>query len=128
MRPPAHFVMLLVAMAGCAAPREPPREPPPAPVVPAVRPEPEPTLAGNDILVYPVKNGRAQDLADTLLPLLQAMYGPGVRIVAHAPSNKLLVYLPPREDRQQFVGAGGARSPAVSPPVPPVPPARPAPR
>ena len=63
-------------------------------------------------LVYPVRWGRAEDLAITLEPYLQSLYGPGVRVVPQSQSNKLLIYVPPRREReiQRRPASYGARS------------------
>jgi hypothetical protein len=67
------------------------------------------TSWGRRTLLYPVRWGRAEDLAETLAPILERMYGPGARIVAQRPSNSLLIVLPERDEllrRRQ----GGARA------------------
>ena len=65
----------------------------------------------NRTLIYPVQWLRAEDLSDTLLALLEARYGPGIRIIPHAESNHLLIYLPPFADWQ---GGGPAGRPPGS--------------
>jgi len=45
-------------------------------------------------LVYPVAWGRADELAATLEPIIQARYGPEARVVAHSPSNRLFIHIP----------------------------------
>ncbi len=55
----------------------------------------------NDYLIYPVKWGRAEDVAQTIEPLLRSRYGPDVRVIPHVPTNKLLIYLPPEHLRQR---------------------------
>ncbi|MBI4606066.1 MAG: hypothetical protein HY721_29215 [Planctomycetes bacterium] len=72
----------------------------------------EPAVRVNRTLVYPVRHGRAEDLAVTLEPLLVAMYGPGVRVVPHVHTNRLLIYVPPREERE-MVRQGPAGQPAA---------------
>jgi hypothetical protein len=64
----------------------------------------------NRTLIYPVQWGRAEDLAETLQPLLEASYGPGVRVIPHVATNHLLIYLPPRE---VLDSPGGGRMPAT---------------
>ena len=64
----------------------------------------------NRTLIYPVQWGRAEDLAETLQPLLEASYGPGVRVIPHVATNHLLIYLPPRE---VLDSPGGGRLPAT---------------
>jgi hypothetical protein len=44
--------------------------------------------------VYPVRWGRAEDLAVTLEPILDRIYGPGARIVVQRESNSLLIVFP----------------------------------
>jgi len=70
----------------------------------------------NRILIYPVRYGRAEDLAITL----ETLY-PGARIVPQLSTNKLLIYLPPREDqeaslRQQSGPTGRSRTRSARPP------------
>ncbi|HZN59020.1 MAG TPA: secretin N-terminal domain-containing protein, partial [Planctomycetota bacterium] len=60
-------------------------------------PEPEPIVRVNRTLIYPMHWTRAEDLAPTLEAVLQSRYGPGARVIAHSPSNRLLIVLPPRE-------------------------------
>jgi len=54
----------------------------------------------NRTLIYPCRWLRAEDLAQTLRPLLESRYGPGVRIVPHAVTNQLLIYVPPLHEQQ----------------------------
>ena len=51
-------------------------------------------------LSYPCRGLRAEDLAQTLRPLLESRYGPGVRIVPHAVTNQLLIYIPPLHEQE----------------------------
>jgi hypothetical protein len=60
------------------------------------------TPALNDIIIYPVKTGRAEDLAATLEPILLGRYGPGVTVIAHTATNQILIKLPNAEDREAF--------------------------
>ncbi|MCZ6794973.1 MAG: hypothetical protein O7J95_15325 [Planctomycetota bacterium] len=46
-------------------------------------------------LIYPVRWGRAEDLAVTLQELLSGQYGNEVRVIPHPDTNHLLIYLPP---------------------------------
>ena len=62
--------------------------------------EGDPIVRVNRTLIYPVRWGRAEDLAATLEPLLLGMYGPGVRIVPQRESNRLLIYLPSRQEQE----------------------------
>ena len=52
-------------------------------------------------LIYPCRWLRAEDLAVTLRPLLETRYGSGVRIVPHAVTNQLLIYLPPFHEQER---------------------------
>ncbi len=63
----------------------------------------------NDYLIYPVKWHKVEDLAPTVQELFQARYGPGVVVIPHIPTNKLLIYLPPPQERER-AGATGVRS------------------
>ena len=54
----------------------------------------------NRTLIYPCRWLRAEDLAQTLRPLLESRYGPGVRIVPHAVPNPLLIYIPPLHEQE----------------------------
>lgn len=63
----------------------------------------------NDYLIYPVKHSKVEDLAPTVQQLFQARYGPGVVVIPHIPTNKLLIYLPPPRERER-AGATGVRS------------------
>ena len=69
----------------------------------------------NRTLIYPCRWLRAEDLAVTLRPLLETRYGSGVRIVPHAVTNQLLIYIPPfheqgRVTRQAVPAASTRRS------------------
>ncbi|MCH2364344.1 MAG: hypothetical protein MK479_07185, partial [Planctomycetes bacterium] len=69
----------------------------------------------NRTLIYPCRWLRAEDLAVTLRPLLETRYGGGVRIVPHAVTNQLLIYIPPfheqgRVTRQAVPAASTRRS------------------
>ena len=55
----------------------------------------EPPAFTRNYMIYSVHHGRAADLAATLEPVLKARYGPEARVVAHVPSNKLFIYIPP---------------------------------
>ena len=54
----------------------------------------------NRTLIYPCRWLRAEDLAQTLRPLLESRYGAGVRIVPHAVTNQLLIYIPPLHEQE----------------------------
>lgn len=55
----------------------------------------------NRTLIYPCRWLRAEDLAATLRPLLETRYGSGVRIVPHAVTNQLLIYIPPLHEQDR---------------------------
>ena len=55
----------------------------------------------NRTLIYPCRWLRAEDLAVTLRPLLETRYGSGVRIVPHAVTNQLLIYIPPFHEQER---------------------------
>ena len=55
----------------------------------------------NRTLIYPCRGLRAEDLAVTLRPLLETRYGSGVRIVPHAVTNQLLIYIPPFHEQER---------------------------
>jgi len=55
----------------------------------------------NRTLIYPCRWLRAEDLAVTLRPLLETRYGSGVRIVPHAVTNQLLIYVPPFHEQER---------------------------
>ena len=54
----------------------------------------------NRTLIYPCRWMRADDLAVTLQPLLESRYGRGVRVVPHAGTNHLLIYIPPLHEQE----------------------------
>ena len=56
----------------------------------------------NRTLIYPCRWLRAEDLAVTLRPLLETRYGSGVRIVPHAVTNQLLIYIPPFHEQERL--------------------------
>jgi hypothetical protein len=63
----------------------------------------------HSMIVYTVRWGRAEELAQTLEPILKARYGEEARVVPHAPSNKLFLYIP----SQRPEDARRARPPAA---------------
>ncbi len=63
----------------------------------------------NDYLIYPVKTQKAEDLAPVIQELFQMRYGPGFVVIPHVPTNKLMIYLPPPQERER-AGATGVRS------------------
>ena len=86
----------------------------PAATAPA-EPWPESEIsATRHFLVYPVKWGRAEDLAATLEPIIQARYGSAARVVPSVETNKLFIYIPSEREASAAAG-GGARAPGSSP-------------
>jgi hypothetical protein len=59
-------------------------------------------------MIYTVKWGRAEVVAESLDPVLKSRYGPEARVVPHIPSNKLFIYIPPQNP--------AARSRTANPP------------
>ena len=101
--------------AGCASPKPADDEPvplvdePPRPKEPA---PPDPPVQAGRYLVYQLKWLRAEEAAETLYPLFESRYGPGLKIVPHIPTNKLLIYVPSRREQEMMQGGGaGARPP-----------------
>jgi hypothetical protein len=72
-------------------------------------------LRVNRTLIVPVRYQRAEELVETLRPLLAARYGPGVEVVAHASTNQLLIYLPPLSARDGGGVAGTAPGTRTTP-------------
>jgi hypothetical protein len=63
----------------------------------------------NRTLLYDVQWTRAADMEATIAPLVSQLYGPGAVVLAHAPTNKLFIYIPSRREREAYgAGAGGA--------------------
>ena len=118
-------VILLLALAtGCAGSgiearrrlaEEESRAPRPAAEVEGAEPY---ALRVNRTLIYPVQWGRAEDMAETLRPLIEGSYGPGTVVIAHPESNHLLIHIPPPSAR------GIIRERPAAPLPPPPPPAR----
>jgi hypothetical protein len=103
-----------LAPAGCASRKaaddepvplveEPPRQKEPAP--------PDPPVQAGRYLVYQLKWLRAEEAAETLYPLFESRYGPGLKIVPHIPTNKLLIYVPSRREQEQLQGGGAGALP-----------------
>jgi hypothetical protein len=59
-------------------------------------------------LVYQVEWLRAEEVAETLRPILESRYGPGVNIVPHVQTNKLIIYIPSQREQEMVRGQGGA--------------------
>ena len=72
--------------------------------------EPYTVAVINRNLVYTARWGRVEDLAVTLQPIVENLYGPGARVVPHTASNKLFVYLPDPYEREHGAprGEGGS--------------------
>ena len=94
-------------------------EPSPASSMPPAARDGDPIVRVNRTLIYPVRWGRAEDLAATLEPLLLGMYGPGVRIVPQRESNRLLIYLPSRQEQEAVMqrSQGRGTPPAARGPI-----------
>ena len=58
----------------------------------------------NRTLLYAPQWLRSEDLEQTLAPLVQNLYGPGAQVISQTGSNRIGIYIPPREARE----AGGA--------------------
>jgi len=67
---------------------------------PAIPREKGPSWAGR-VLVYPLNWTDAEEAAATLRTILEAQYGPGLRIVPNRANNALLIYFPPEDPRRQ---------------------------
>ena len=65
--------------------------------------------AGDVDKIIFLKRNKVEDVAPTVQELFQARYGPGVVVIPHIPTNKLLIYLPPPRERER-AGATGVRS------------------
>src|SRR5262245_19029696 len=95
--------LLALAAAGCASP-EPSQPPPPAPRRAAAGEagvqDRQRVIIGQTLL-YPLHHLRAEEVADTLAPILQARYGPNARIVPHLATNSLFIYLPSRREMEE---------------------------
>ena len=107
------------APGGCSAP-PPPEEAPP----PRKRKPPSPGESGDVVavgvgrhLIYQGQWSRADDLAYSLQPIVEGIYGPAARVVAHGPSNKLFIYIPTPREREAAAGraAGAGGAPRVQP-------------
>jgi hypothetical protein len=72
--------------------------------------EPYTVAVINRNLVYSARWGRVEDLAVTLQPIVENLYGPGARVVPHTASNKLFVYLPDPYEREHGAPRGEAGS------------------
>ena len=109
------ILFFATVLASCSSPPPPPdREPVGRRGDESVRREQRPISDThpyqiNDYLIYPVKWNKAEDVASTVQELFQARYGPGVVVIPHIPTNKLLIYLPPPQERER-AGATGVRS------------------
>lgn len=105
------FLAAALGPAGCASPKvaeEIPREEPPPAREPAPR---EPPVQVGRYLVYQLQWLRAEEAMETLLPIFESRYGPGIRIVPHIPTNKLIIYVPSRREQEMMQGGGGGGAP-----------------
>lgn len=101
------LVLGVVLSCGCATSDHPVATPPVEAEVGEAAPrressirEPVHAVRYNRTLIYPVRWGRADELAATLQPLFESTYGPGVRVIPHLATNQLLIYLPPLAERE----------------------------
>jgi hypothetical protein len=131
MRLTSSFVLTLFLAVSCSAAGSRRRDAPARPeagaawastatsTAPAASREEDPIVRVNRTLIYPVRWGRAEDLAATLEPLLLGMYGPGVRIVPQRESNRLLIYLPSRQEQEAVMqrSQGRGTPPAARGPI-----------
>ena len=102
-------LLLAYAACGCATP-EPPKEEPRS-EMPRRQNEPHeraPVVQAGRYLIYQVEWLRAEEVAETMRPILESRYGPGVNIVPHVPTNKLIIYIPSRREQEMVRGQGGA--------------------
>lgn len=106
---------LLLAAWGCASP-EPPKEEPRSEMPRRESKPPEPIVQAGRYLIYPMKWLRAEEAAETLRPILESRYGPGVNIVPHVPTNKLIIYIPSQREQEMVRAQGGAGVPAQTAP------------
>ena len=75
---------------------------------PQKRPDPEPKVVqAGRYLIYKMDWLRAEEAAETLRPILVSRYGPGVTIVPHIPTNKLIIYIPSRREQEMVHAQGG---------------------
>ncbi len=94
------LLIILVLAAGCGGVATMKKKPRVRKVGLLVEEEEPYALRVNRTLLYPVQWGRAEDIAETLRPLLISRYGPGTQVVVHEDSNHLLIYLPPLSQPQ----------------------------
>lgn len=66
-----------------------------APSAEAQPPRDRPTVIVGRTILYPVQWGRAEDLALTMGPVLESIYGPGTTVVPYPLTNHLIIHLPP---------------------------------
>jgi hypothetical protein len=103
------LLLALLLGAGCASP-EPRKEasrPPPAPRPPKVDEGIRVAEVGQ-YLIYPVQWLRAEEVAETLYPILQSRYGSAVRIIPHVATNQLIIYIPTRKETEASLRGGVA--------------------
>jgi hypothetical protein len=125
------FRALLIAVAlagGCATPA-----PKPAPEEPSAEARAAERAARSQegirfaqvdqYLIIPVQWLRADEAAETLLPILQSRYGPAVRVIPHVSTNQLLVYIPTHRETEESLRGGqpgtGTRPGQTAQPTPP---------
>jgi hypothetical protein len=64
-------------------------------------------------IIYPVQWLRAEEVAETLYPILQSRYGSAVRIVPHVPTNQLIIYIPTTRETEESLRGGGVVQPGT---------------
>ena len=64
----------------------------------------------NRTLLYDVQWSRADDLAESIAPIVQNLYGSGAQVIPHRQTNKLFIYIPPHRDREHGTGGGSGRA------------------
>jgi hypothetical protein len=70
----------------------------------------ERAVAINRTLIYTPRWTRAEDLATTLQPLLDNMYGPSALVLPQTSSNKLLIHVPDERERERGGTTASARA------------------
>ena len=110
MRPAALAILAIAASSsacGCATPVPPKEEPRSEMPRKKAPPEPAPIVQAGRYLIYQVGWLRAEEVAETLRPILESRYGAGVTIVPHVPTNKLIIYIPSQREQEMVRGGQG---------------------
>jgi hypothetical protein len=101
-------LVLAYAACGCATPEPPKEEPRSEMPRPKEPPQRAPVVQAGRYLIYQVEWLNAEEVAETMRPILESRYGPGVNIVPHIPTNKLIIYIPSRREQEMVRAQGGA--------------------